>query len=346
MSGAKKVLYKFTFGVLIFLAVCTFLSKSIASSFQPEVEVIRAVTTDLTESDEYIGEAVYDGAYDIAFDYPVIVTGVSVRAGDAVSEGDVLLEVENKEYYLEMKRKELNILKVKSTITQTSDNDLIAELNLQLEIEEEELNIYKEKYPTDGKIYAKTDGVVYGVNARENETISPGVSLIGIYDKNSRSTVAFYLSEKDAQKYGPQDEVVLYYKENGKSVAPETTVRRKEYDAAANTYRYSAPIKSDYVKHNQSIPLKVTHRTKIYDIVIPLMAIIPGGENKNYVCTAKERQGLFGLEYYIKYVEVEIIDHNSTHAAIGGWTVTPFDDVILSSSSYLSSGETVKVINK
>ncbi|MCL2814727.1 MAG: HlyD family efflux transporter periplasmic adaptor subunit [Oscillospiraceae bacterium] len=346
MSNAKKILYKLTLGVLIFLIVCTFLSKSIATSIQPEVEVINPVKTDLTVSDEYTGEVIYDGAYEIIYDFPVKITNVSVKEGNTVSEGDVLAEVEAREYYLEMKRKELNILKVKNMIAQTSDNNLLAELKLQADIEEEELRIYKEKYPTDGKIYADMSGIVYSLNAQPGKTINPGVSLVGVYDNKTNAKAVFNLPEKDAEKYNIKDEVILYYEENKAQAAKETAVGEKEYDAATNTYRYSAQVKSDYLTNKQSVPLAITHRTELYDTVIPYRAIISLGANKYGVYVVKQRQGLFGLEYYSKFVEVNIIAVNNLYAAIGGWSITSYDDVVISSSTYLMPGETVRVTNK
>jgi len=334
MTDAKKILYKFTLGVLIVLIVCTFMSKSIAKAIQPEVEVINPVKMDLTVSGEYVGEVIYDVAYETSFDFPVKVTKVLVKEGAAVSEGDVLMEVDAAEYFLEMKRKELNILKVKNMLAQTSDNNLIAELKLQLEIEEEELSRYKEKYPTDGKIYAKMGGIVYNLNAV--------ASLVGIYDNNSNAKVVFYLPESEAAKYNVKDEVTLYYEDN----KIETTVREKEYDAVTNTYRYSVSIKSEYLKHKQAVPLTVTHRTEVYNAVIPYRAVISLGANKYAVYVVRERQGLFGTEYYSKFVEVNVVASNNLYAAIGGWVITTYDDVVLSSSTYLTPGETVKVINK
>jgi hypothetical protein len=139
---------------------------------------------------------------------------------------------------------------------------------------------------------------------------------------------------------------VLYYEEGNVQVSKKATVKAKEYDINTNTYGYSVPIKSDYLKNKQSISLKITHWTQIYETVIPYKAIIPGAENRNYIYITKQRQGLFGPEYYSKLLEVEIIDSNDFYAALGGWAITVYDDIILSSSIYLISGETVKVINK
>lgn len=343
MTGTKKILHKFTFGILIFLLVCTFLSKSIAASIRPEVEVINPVKTDLTVSGEYTGEAVYESAYEAVYDFPVKVTNVSVKEGDTVDEGDILIEVDATEYYLEMKRKELNILKVKNMITQSLDNDLIAELNLQLEIEEKELSLYKEKYPTDGIIYARINGIAYSLNAQAGETIDPGVSLVGIYDDASKANVVFVLSEHEAEKYDIKDEVTLYYDEDKLPVAKEEKLKEIEFDEKTNTYRYAVPVKSGCLMNKQPVALTVTHRTELYNTVIPYKALISLDANKYGVYVVKQRQGLFGLEYYCKLVEVNVVASNNLYAATGGWAVTAYDDVVLSSSTYLTPGETVRV---
>ena len=345
MGGAKKILYRFTSGVLVFLVVCTFLSKSIAASVWPEVEVVRPVWADLDVSGEYGGEVSYDGAYEFMYDFPLEITGVMFTDGDEVNSGDVLFEVEAGDYYLETKRKELNILKAENMLAQTADNALISELGLLLEIEREELRRYKEKYPTDGKIYAAVPGTLYIPNAQAQTTAPPGTVLAGIYDKSSKANVVFYLPEREAKKYGVGDEVSVYH-EKEKKEKWETTVREKSYDAATGTYRYSAPVKGENLRQGQRVNVKIVHRTETYYTVIPRMAVISGPENKNYVYIAKERQGLFGKEYGAKLVEVEIIGTSDTHAALGGWAISSSDDVVLSSSSYLTPGETVKVKNK
>ena len=86
--------------------------------------------------------------------------------------------------------------------------------------------------------------------------------------------------------------------------------------------------------------------SRIYNTVIPYGAVIPGEYGRNYVYIVRERKGLFGQEYYCVLVEVSIENYNDLYAALGGWSVTVFDDVVLSSSKFLTSGEVVRVINK
>jgi len=84
----------------------------------------------------------------------------------------------------------------------------------------------------------------------------------------------------------------------------------------------------------------------VYDRVIPVSAIIPGAFNQKHVYVVRQRKGLFGDENYVILLEVQIIDSNDIYAALGGWNVMAFDDVVISSSRVLTAREVVKVINK
>ena len=83
--------------------------------------------------------------------------------------------------------------------------------------------------------------------------------------------------------------------------------------------------------------------TRIYNAVIPYDAIIPGEYGRNYVYIVRERKGLFGQEHYCVLVEVILEGYNDLYAALGGWSVTVYDDVVLSSSRFLAVGEVVRV---
>ena len=91
--------------------------------------------------------------------------------------------------------------------------------------------------------------------------------------------------------------------------------------------------------------LIVSEKTSVYNTVIPYAAVISDDENKSYIYIARERQGLFGIEYYVKFLEVEIeaVDDANTYAALKGWLITIFDNVVMSSSKGLSEGEIVKI---
>jgi len=90
--------------------------------------------------------------------------------------------------------------------------------------------------------------------------------------------------------------------------------------------------------------LTVNGKPARYGTVVPSEAVIPGAVvNKGYVYIIRQRQGLFGVEDYAKLIEVEIIAADDGHTAISDLIVSKSDDVVVSSSRYLTPGETVKV---
>ena len=93
-------------------------------------------------------------------------------------------------------------------------------------------------------------------------------------------------------------------------------------------------------------PVSMTIESETYDKVIPRSAVISGSENRTYIYLTRERKGLFGPERYAVLVEVQVIAGNDLYAALGGWNVTVFDDVVISSSRDLVEGDIVKVIKR
>ena len=93
-------------------------------------------------------------------------------------------------------------------------------------------------------------------------------------------------------------------------------------------------------------PVSMAIESETYDKVILRSVVISGSENRTYIYIVRQRKGLFGPEHYAVLVEVQVIAGNNLYAALGGWNVTVFDDVVISASKDLTMGDIVKVINK
>lgn len=101
------------------------------------------------------------------------------------------------------------------------------------------------------------------------------------------------------------------------------------------------PVIMDLTISDSGIPVKVK-----YNMVIPYGAFIPtdSENNKGYVYIIKQREGLSGLEYYIKKVDVEIlaVSYDNLYAAIDERVLSMGDYIVLSPFSF-KEGETVKL---
>jgi hypothetical protein len=78
-------------------------------------------------------------------------------------------------------------------------------------------------------------------------------------------------------------------------------------------------------------------------LVIPKNAVYGGVDGKSYVFTLNERDGLFGREYYVKSVFVDIIWENEFFAAVESEGLNIFSEIITVSSGMLMSGERVRI---
>lgn len=83
-----------------------------------------------------------------------------------------------------------------------------------------------------------------------------------------------------------------------------------------------------------------------HDRVIPYSAIIHGEHGRTFVFVVRANRGLFGPEYVVRLLEVQLVDSNEIYAAISGWNVMIFDEVVVYSSRVISSGEVVRVTNR
>ena len=347
MKIEKPILTAVTVCLVCALVVLTFLSRTIMTKNQVEVIYGKPEKTYILTSRDITGVVEYENTYDAIYDIPLKILDIFVQPGDNVGKGKVIMEVDCRELALELKKKELAVMQLKNA----GINDELQ--NLQLEIAEEDILLFKEKYPTDGKIYAQSAGTVYSVNAVKGETMERNTSLASISGKNSKTNVIFYLSEYDAKFFGDGDNAIMYYSETmnytgeieSLSVTKNSSISGKQFLLKDNIYKFYVPIKSDFIYHGQQIQLKITNKSPVYDMVVPYEAIHQNQDGTYFVYVLKQRSGLFGDEYYPEMVNVNVLYENGIRAAVNSLNVTKSQSILTWSSNYLISGKTVRVLN-
>jgi len=162
MKIKKPILTMVAVCLIIALVVLTFLSRTILTANQIEVMYVKPERNDIVTSRDITGVVEFENTYEAVYDIPLIIVDVFVKPGDSVTNNKVLVEIDCRELALELKKKEFAVTQIKNKI---ANMGITEELQTELEIAEEEAAIFKEKYPTDGKIRAKSAGIVYSVNA-------------------------------------------------------------------------------------------------------------------------------------------------------------------------------------
>ena len=343
----KPILTAVAICLTIALVVLTFLSRTIMTRNQIEVMYAAPEKKDILTSRDITGVVEYEDTYEIAYDIPLFITEVYVSPGESVSANKVLMEVDARELELEQRKKELAVMQAQTNGT----GDELGQM--QLEIAEQELALFLEKYPTDGKVRARGAGVVYSVSAAPGETMEAGTSLASVSGRDSAANAVFYLSEDDAKFFAEGDSAILYYTETyelegesrAASFAKNSNISGKQYMLKDNLYKFYVPIQSEYLYHGQQIQLKITNKSPVYDVVVPYGALHQNPDETYFVYVLKTRNGLFGDEYYPEIVNVSVMYENGENAAVNSINLSAYDTVITWASAYLVPGESVRVLN-
>lgn len=150
----KKILIRISFIVLFLLILCTFLSKTIYNLSLPYVEAASPEWAELPISSSSEGQVVINNTQEISYNSSLKILSVNVKENDYVKKGDVLFEVDTKEFEISIKKMELNISQLNDSLSEWLSEKDRSKLNTELEIAEQELELYKEQVPYDGCIYA------------------------------------------------------------------------------------------------------------------------------------------------------------------------------------------------
>lgn len=142
----KKFLIQISVIVLIILLLCTFLSKSIYNMSLPYVEVINPAAEKLSVSSSATGEVMVD-SQKICYNVPLKITKVYVKENDEVKSGDVLFEVDSKEFSINIQKKELEIQKIEDQLDQWLSYKDRAKLEDEWKLPKESLNCIKSRFP-------------------------------------------------------------------------------------------------------------------------------------------------------------------------------------------------------
>ena len=348
----KKILIRISFIVLFLLILCTFLSKTIYNLSLPYVEAASPEWAELPISSSSEGQVVINNTQEISYNSSLKILSVNVKENDYVKKGDVLFEVDTKEFEISLKKMELNISQLNDSLSEWLSEKDRSKLNTELEIAEQELELYKEQVPYDGCIYAQKDGAISKISVVQGDVTKEGDVLAVLSGKEM--SVIFSLSETDGVLCEIGDEVNLTYTNtvinNGSPTTEEkhdsSFVTKKEYDTEKGEFMFYAdlPEGENSFYEGQKIKVDFIVSSDSYDNIITLNAISEDEQGNTVVFVLKQRDGLFGKEYYAERVTVDQLAKNNINAAIEGDDINSYAKIVVSSSKALTSGETVRIV--
>ena len=348
----KKILARISVIILVFLLICTLFSKTIYTANLPRVTVKNPDTkTELTISTNTVGEVIYD-TVSVKFDKPLKIKKVYAAAGDAVAAGDIILEVDAREFQVEIKKMELAILQFKDAVAEANSEKSLRPLHLELEIAQDELDLYKESVPYDGKIPAGCEGTVSQIYVQEGQSVSSGSVLYDFIKQDVKPQVQFSLTKDMADLYPIGSTVYLTYSkmvmENGQPVVSpcrEKTVitEKRQQNSTVNFFTNIGEKNDAGLQSGTSVNITAVSSSDVYDYIIPLSAVSETASGGLSIYALKTRNGLFGKEDYVEEISIEEIAKNNISMAISGEGITADLQIVISASRPVSEGQIVKV---
>lgn len=353
-NKSKKIMISITIIIGIVLILCTFLSKTIYSMSLPYVEITKPVWGELPIDLNSEGEIVIEDEQAISYNVPLEIIAVHVDENSIVKKGDLLFEVEYKEFELEVKRKELAIQDIDDQFSEWHNSKQLQRLNTELEIATLDLEVYQQQTPYNGKIVAKKDGIVTKISVTAGDQTEERDVLAKISSENQNLSVKFNLSDAEGALCNVGDMVDLTYTEtewvssniSEKEKTDSCAITKKEYDSEKQEYLFYADISSGskIFHEGEKIKVKLLLSSNAYDNIVPLNALSEDGKGNVIVYVLKTRDGLFGKESYVEECVVNQIQKNSINTVILAGEINEYSDVIVSSSKPLTSGEIVRVV--
>ena len=219
----------------------------------------------------------------------------------------------------------------------------------ELELAYTRLQKHLEKYPKDGIIRAKSEGILNNFQVKKNDYI-PQYNVYGeiVTDVNSRH-IKFEVPKETMKKYSNNVDINIFYSymdyQTGvpslKSSTYTSHISKKEFDNNYQVWSVYSPLKTDSeVLSDMTITAKVISSSANYDMIIPTSCLVKDS-NDYYVYKVIEDSGIWGLEYCVTKVKVDVIYTNNITCAISSNELFIGDDIVQHTSLSISSGDAV-----
>jgi hypothetical protein len=342
----RKVLGRVAIGLLIFLLICTFLSRSIYLAMLPEVETGSVSTGNLSNDLYYIGSFDYTEKQTVTAGSNWLLTEVNCKIGDTVEKGDLLATVDMTDADLERRGLALNLESLQAALKQTTGTLARAQMQLSIDQAQRQLDLFDESYPKNGKIYAKAAGRVLTASYVTGDTAYAGSVVFEIQTEDSRPVVSWTASYEEGRSFDVGDSVQIAFaveqdgKQNQQSL--KNFIAQKELDAESGNWVFSLTL----TNFTNTIPLQarptitLTNELASGMQIVPVSALTSTGSDSAVVYVVNSRQGIFSEEYYITQVEVKVRAQNNIDAAVEG-NLAENAKVVTYSSKSLSNGAVV-----
>ncbi len=319
----RKVLTRIAIGLLIFLVICTVLSRSIYLAMLPQVSVTELrygrVTSDMT----YIGAFDYTDKQIVTAGAAWTLTEVNVKTGISVEKGDILAKVDMTDAELTRRQLMINVSNAETVLKNARGDAAKEQAQLNLDVALRALEKFEASYPKDGVIVAETDGKVLSCSYVTGDQVAAGAVVMELRTADSAPVISWEVGGSEADLLDLHSTVTLSFaaiKQGSEtSFNINGSVSGKTTDAASGISTFTVKLTSfEYEIPSGSIPVITYTEVNAMGTFVPLSALTDLGGDSYIMYVLDTKQGIFGEEHIVKQVEVQKLGDNNVKAVING----------------------------
>ena len=221
-----------------------------------------------------------------------------------------------------------------------AQEDASREVNeLAIAQKEKQLLAYEELAQAGGMITAGQAGTVTGVFV-ETGQLTAETAAFTISSREGGVRLGAVIAETDAAYVERGDTVSV--EKNGKTYENFSVTGISSREDGSFLLTVSAGEYTDALQIGDTVTLRVTKQSELYQTAIPLGAIHTE-QSETYVYVAEERDTALGTQLFARKVKVNVLEKNDTWAALEEGALSEDDWVITDTDSYVQAGERVRL---
>lgn len=222
-----------------------------------------------------------------------------------------------------------------------TDEQSSKKLEIDCRLKELEISKLQTAIATGGEVYAPADGVVSSllVDVGKRTTSEAAVYLTGTAGLRFEGTI----TQEEKKRVEQGMEVELELSGEKKTVTGLELSSVKPLADQAGIYQILAelPDGGSQLRQGENATAKLQQKTAAYETCVPLSALFYDGPQA-YVLAVREVETALGLEQTAERVNVTVLDHSDSRAAVEG-PVSKEDRVIVSGTAPVGDGDRIRL---
>lgn len=208
---------------------------------------------------------------------------------------------------------------------------------------EEEIRELQELLEREGWICAREDGKVTQLCVSAGQRTPDTAQLLYTPDDGQRLLQA-QLTEEQTRYVSLGTRMQLVYETvSGGRQSGEGVVSYMEQQENGGTL-LQMDVTGQGLEMGQQVTLKSTWQSESYELVVPVSVLQKDSNGSYFLYTLRQQDGILGTEWHADRVYVNVLDQNSSYAAIESTVLSAETDIILTASADIKDSAAVRVL--